>query len=122
MSILVTGASGFMGSHLVDYLVNKGYYVFGVDDMSGGYWRNIHPKSTFIELDLPLARMERFRRFFQRKQSGSVERGHVAQAQYHDRRKGMQIFRHHRNLVGRAKQEWSVDAEDRSVVGDIVIL
>jgi UDP-glucose 4-epimerase len=52
VKILITGASGFMGSHLVDYLVNKGYNVLGVDDMSGGYWRNIHPQSTFIELDL----------------------------------------------------------------------
>lgn len=51
-NLLVTGASGFMGSHVVDYLVNKRYNVYGVDDMSGGYWRNIHPKSTFIELDL----------------------------------------------------------------------
>jgi len=52
MKILITGVAGFMGSHLVDYLVNKGYSVYGLDDMSGGYWRNVNPKSPFVQLDL----------------------------------------------------------------------
>ncbi|HEX2999963.1 MAG TPA: NAD-dependent epimerase/dehydratase family protein [Armatimonadota bacterium] len=50
--LLVTGAAGFMGSHLVDALVAEGHAVFGVDDMSGGYWRNINPRSEFTVLDL----------------------------------------------------------------------
>ncbi len=50
--ILVTGAAGFMGSHLVDALVDDGYEVHGVDDMSGGFWRNVNPRSHFTELDL----------------------------------------------------------------------
>ena len=29
--VLVTGAGGFIGHHLVKYLVNKGYWVRGVD-------------------------------------------------------------------------------------------
>jgi len=50
--ILVTGAAGFMGSHLVDALVEEGHEVHGVDDMSGGFWRNVHPKCHFTKLDL----------------------------------------------------------------------
>lgn len=53
MRILVTGAAGFMGSHLVDSLVSKdAHIVYGVDDLSGGYMRNVNPKSHFTQLDL----------------------------------------------------------------------
>ncbi len=53
MKILVTGAAGFMGSHVVDALIAKGgHEVFGVDDLSGGYESNVHPASHFTKLDL----------------------------------------------------------------------
>lgn len=53
MRILVTGAAGFMGSHAVDSLVAMGEHeVYGVDDLSGGFSRNVHPNSHFTQLDL----------------------------------------------------------------------
>ncbi len=42
-----------MGSHLVDALVARGdCEVYGVDDLSGGFERNVNPKSHFTVLDL----------------------------------------------------------------------
>ncbi len=52
MKILVTGAAGFMGSHLVDMLIAMGHKVYSVDDLSGGYMRNVNKKSHFTKLDL----------------------------------------------------------------------
>ena len=39
--ILVTGAAGFLGSHLVEKLNNLGHTVIGIDNMMGGYKDNI---------------------------------------------------------------------------------
>ena len=53
MRVLVTGAAGFMGSHLVDILTkNPEHDIFAVDDLSGGYINNVNPKANFTKLDL----------------------------------------------------------------------
>jgi UDP-glucose 4-epimerase len=50
--VLVTGAAGFMGSHLVDALIAKGHAVYGIDDLSGGYLDNVSRECLFTQLDL----------------------------------------------------------------------
>ena len=39
--VLITGAAGFLGSHLCDYFIAKGYRVMGMDNLITGDLRNI---------------------------------------------------------------------------------
>lgn len=39
--ILITGAAGFLGSHLCDRFINEGYYVIGMDNLITGDLKNI---------------------------------------------------------------------------------
>lgn len=52
MKILVTGGAGFIGSHLVDGLIEKGYEVAVIDDLSTGKKDNLNPNAEFHELDI----------------------------------------------------------------------
>jgi len=47
--ILVTGGAGFIGSHMVDYLIDKGHDVTVLDDLSGGLEKNINPRAKFVK-------------------------------------------------------------------------
>ncbi len=57
--ILLTGAAGFIGSHVAEYLLNQGHQVFGIDNFDDFYSRSIkeqnlsacllNPSFTFIE-------------------------------------------------------------------------
>ena len=54
---LVTGGAGFIGSHMVDLLINKKFSVIVIDNLSGGHIKNIkhHLKNKnfkFLKKDL----------------------------------------------------------------------
>jgi len=51
-TVLVTGGAGFIGSHLVDRLIEEGVRVVVVDNLSSGKKENIHEKALFEELDI----------------------------------------------------------------------
>lgn len=57
MRILISGAAGFLGSHLADRLVREGHSVVGVDNLSTGFRKNIQhlagePRFAFREQDI----------------------------------------------------------------------
>ncbi len=57
MHVLVTGAAGFLGSHLTDRLLSDGHAVLGVDNLSTGDLDNLahlggHPRFRFEERDI----------------------------------------------------------------------
>ncbi len=52
MNILVTGGAGFIGSHLVDRLVEAGCRVAIVDDVSTGKQGNINAAADFHQADI----------------------------------------------------------------------
>ena len=45
---IITGGAGFIGSHLVDALVNLGIQVSIIDDFSTGKVENVNKKAYFI--------------------------------------------------------------------------
>jgi len=49
---LVTGGAGFIGSHLVDALVERGDVVLVLDNLSTGKTENLNPGATFVEGDV----------------------------------------------------------------------
>jgi len=67
MRVLITGAAGFLGSHLTDWMLAEGHEVIGMDNMSTGSWDNLahlagnrrftfelHDVTRFIQVAGPL--------------------------------------------------------------------
>ncbi|MDR4459757.1 MAG: NAD-dependent epimerase/dehydratase family protein [Nitrospirales bacterium] len=57
--ILVTGGAGFIGSHLVDRLIQEGNEVIVIDNLSTGKRKNINKKARFYKMDIQSKRIER---------------------------------------------------------------
>ncbi len=49
---LVTGAAGFLGSHVADELLELGISVVAIDDLSGGFWRNVPSDCEFRRMSI----------------------------------------------------------------------
>jgi UDP-glucuronate decarboxylase len=69
MRILVTGAAGFLGSHLCDRLVERGHSVTGLDNYLTGRRENLvhlagHPSFTMVEHDITVPFSGSFDRIF----------------------------------------------------------
>ena len=53
--VIVTGGAGFIGSNLVDKLIEQGVEVTILDNLSTGKEENINPKAKFINCDISTA-------------------------------------------------------------------
>jgi len=57
MRVLITGAAGFLGSHLTDAILAEGHEVLGVDNLCTGSLENLHhlkhePRFEFLNQDI----------------------------------------------------------------------
>jgi len=52
MRVLVTGGAGFIGSNIVDMLLENGHEVSVIDDLSTGFEENLNRNATFHRLDI----------------------------------------------------------------------
>lgn len=57
MKVLLTGAAGFLGSHIIEKLLHEGHSVLGIDDLSTGSLKNIekyrsHERFSFVQHDV----------------------------------------------------------------------
>ena len=96
MKILVTGAAGFIASHVADAYVQAGHEVVVVDDLSRGSKRNVNPKCRFYECDI--RDREAMERIF-RAEKPTIVNHHAAQM---DVRRGVRepLFDAQVNILG----------------------
>jgi UDP-glucose 4-epimerase len=52
LRILVTGGAGFIGSHIADSCLKKGWRVAVIDDLSTGFRKNVPARAAFYNVDI----------------------------------------------------------------------
>lgn len=57
-NILITGGAGFIGSHVSDLLIQKGYNVVIVDNLSSGSNENLNKNAKFYNMDINSPQLE----------------------------------------------------------------
>ncbi len=112
MRVLVTGGAGFIGSHIVDRLIDEGHSVLVVDDLSTGSTRNLNPRAKYYYLDIQDEELERI---LQKEQPDAVCH-HAAQI---DVRKSL-IDPVHDTLINVAGSVNLLECCRRSSVGKVV--
>lgn len=50
--VLVTGSAGFIGSHICDHLKKNEHWVYGIDDLSGGFLENTISANNFTKMSI----------------------------------------------------------------------
>jgi UDP-glucose 4-epimerase len=63
LKVLLTGGAGFIGSHVADLLLARGYEVIVVDDLSSGRRENVPQGARFYEMDVRSGCAEVFEEF-----------------------------------------------------------
>ncbi|HEX9017566.1 MAG TPA: NAD-dependent epimerase/dehydratase family protein [Anaerolineaceae bacterium] len=58
MKVLVTGGAGFIGSHVVDLMIEAGHDVVVVDNLVTGRKRNLNPRAKFYQVDIRSPELE----------------------------------------------------------------
>jgi UDP-glucose 4-epimerase len=96
MNVVVTGAAGFIGSHVAEILAASGHRVLGIDDLSGGFRENVPPSAEFLKCSIlePLDQM--FRTF----QADAVY--HLAAYAAEGLSHHIPVFNYTNNVVGTA--------------------
>lgn len=59
MKVLVTGGAGFIGSHVVDLMVEAGHDVVVVDNLSTGRMSNLNSNAKFYQVDIRSPELEK---------------------------------------------------------------